>query len=104
MIANSHACQRWLSTEPPNLQRARVTVERIIRDANGAADVVSRIRALFKQTVSTRDAVNLNEVITEVCKLIGDDVAKKNISIEVDLETDLAFDFGRSRANATGSC
>jgi PAS domain S-box-containing protein len=89
VIANSYACQRWLSTEPPNLQRARVTVERIIRDANGAADVVSGIRALFKQTVSARDAVNLNDVITEVCKLIGDDVAKRNISIEVDLERDL---------------
>jgi PAS domain S-box-containing protein len=89
VIANSHACQRWLSTEPPNLQRARVTVERIIRDANGTADVVSRIRALFKQNVSTRDAVNLNEVITEVCKLIGDDVARKNITIEVDLEPNL---------------
>jgi PAS domain S-box-containing protein len=89
VIANSHACQRWLSTEPPNLQRARVTVERIIRDANGAADVVSRIRALFKPTVSTRESVNLNEVITEVRKLIGDDVTKKNISVETDLEANL---------------
>ncbi|MDB5605857.1 MAG: ATPase [Bradyrhizobium sp.] len=89
VIANSHACQRWLSTEPPNLQRARITVERIIRDANGAAEVVSRIRALFKQTVSTRVPVNLNEVITEVCKLISDDVTKNNISIETDLEGSL---------------
>jgi PAS domain S-box-containing protein len=89
VIANSHACQRWLSTEPPNLQRARVTLERIIRDANGAAEVVCGIRALFKQAVSTRDAINLNEVITEVCKLIGDDVAKKNIGIEIDLERNL---------------
>jgi PAS domain S-box-containing protein len=89
VIANSHACQRWLSTEPPNLQRARVTVERIIRDANGAADVVSRIRALFKPAVSTRESVNLNEVITEVRKLIGDDVTKKNISVETDLEGNL---------------
>jgi PAS domain S-box-containing protein len=89
VIANSHACQRWLSTEPPNLQRARITVERITRDANGAADVVSRIRALFKPTVSTRESVNLNEVIAEVRKLIGDDVTKKNISIEIDLEGNL---------------
>jgi PAS domain S-box-containing protein len=91
VIANSYACQRWLSTELPNLQRARVTIERIIRDANGAADVVSRIRALFKQTVSTRDAVNLNDVIIEVCNLIGDDVAKKNIVVEVDLERNLPW-------------
>ncbi len=89
VIANSHACQRWLSSEPPNLQRAQVTVERIIRDANGAAAVVSRIRALFKQTASTRVSINLNDVIAEVCKLISDDVTKKNISIETDLDANL---------------
>lgn len=89
VIANSHACQRWLSTEPPNLQRAQVTVERIIRDANGAAEVVSRVRALFKQTASTRLAVDLNEVISEVCKLITDHVTKKGVSIETDLEENL---------------
>ena len=40
IVANSHACLRWLSAEVPNLERAKVTVERIIRDANSAADVV----------------------------------------------------------------
>ena len=49
IVANSHACHRWLSAEPPNVERAKITAERIIRDANSAADVVSRIRALFRQ-------------------------------------------------------
>ncbi|MFG1463870.1 PAS domain-containing protein [Xanthobacter sp. DSM 24535] len=89
VIANSHACQRWLSTEPPNLHRAQITAERIIRDANGAAAVVCRIRALFKQTISTRVCVDVNEVIAEVCKLIKDDVTRKKIRIETDLEEDL---------------
>src|SRR6185312_15425065 len=47
IVANSHACHRWLSTEPPNIERAKITAERITRDANSAADVVSHIRALF---------------------------------------------------------
>ncbi len=54
IVANSHACQRWLTAEPPNVERAKITAERIIRDANAAADVVSRIRALFKQSAETR--------------------------------------------------
>jgi len=56
IVANSHACQRWLSAEPPNIQRAKITTERITRDANSAADVVSRIRALFRQSVKPRTA------------------------------------------------
>ena len=47
IVANSHACQRWLSAEPANVERAKITVERIIRDANSAANVVGRIRALL---------------------------------------------------------
>src|SRR5690606_1353966 len=54
VVANSHACHRWLIAEPPNLERAKITAERIIRDANSAADVVSRIRALFRDRKSTR--------------------------------------------------
>src|SRR5207247_9214494 len=54
IVANSHACHRWLSAEPPNLDRAKITAERIIRDANSAADVVSRIRALFRPSRELR--------------------------------------------------
>src|SRR6185295_15599 len=39
IVANSHACHRWLSAEPANLERAKITAERITRDANAAANV-----------------------------------------------------------------
>ena len=61
IVANSHACQRWLSAEPPNVERAKITAERIIRDANSAADVVSRIRALFKQSAETKEHCGAHE-------------------------------------------
>src|SRR5262245_7713059 len=53
IVANSHACQRWLAADPPNIERAQKTVERIVRDANAAADVVRRTRALFKQSLDS---------------------------------------------------
>src|SRR5262249_5078901 len=49
IVSNSYACQRWLEGDPPNLERAQIIMNRIIRDANSAAEVVSRIRALFKR-------------------------------------------------------
>src|SRR5207247_2624929 len=63
IVANSHACHRWLSAEPANVARAKITAERIIRDANSAADVVSRIRALFKQSIETRTSATLASAI-----------------------------------------
>ena len=71
IVANSHACQRWLTAEPPNIERAQMTVERIIRDANSAADVVSRIRALFKQSPERRNATTFDGVIAEVLRSHG---------------------------------
>ena len=89
IVANSHACYRWLSAEPPNLERAKVTAERIIRDANAAADVVSRIRALFKQTAGSRSSAALGSVIAEARSLLAEEAARHKVKMEVEVEPDL---------------
>ena len=89
IVANSHACHRWLSAEPPNIERAKITAERIIRDANSAADVVSRIRALFRQTPQARSSDDVNRLISEVCRLMAGEIAAKDIRIKTNLEPDL---------------
>ena len=89
MVANGHACQRWLAADPPNLERAQLAAERIVRDGTSAAQVVSRIRSLFKRTDLTRTLVNLNQVIGEVSRLMTDELAGKNVGIEADLADDL---------------
>ncbi|MBB6412826.1 PAS domain-containing sensor histidine kinase [Mesorhizobium sangaii] len=86
VITDSHACQRWLSADPPNLQRARITAERIVRDSMAAAEVVGRIRALFIQTASSRTSINLNEVIGEVRQLLFDEIISQDIFVGTDLD------------------
>jgi PAS domain S-box-containing protein len=96
IVANSHACQRWLSAEPPNLERAKITVERVIRDANSAADVVGRIRALFKQSSEPSSSkAALSSVITEVRGLMAEEASRRRVRMEIDVDGDLplaAFD------------
>jgi PAS domain S-box-containing protein len=95
VVANSHACYRWLSIEPANLQRAKTTVERIIRDANSAAEVVSRIRALFKQTVEPRMTTTISSVIAEARNLMTDEASRRRMRLEIDVDGELppvAFD------------
>lgn len=89
VVTNSHACQRWLNADPPNLDRAQRTVERIIRDANAAADVVSRVRALFRQTAGTRARASLAEVLAEARRLLGDIARKAHVRVDVALSADL---------------
>jgi len=89
VVANSHACQRWLKAEPPNIERALRTVERILRDANGAADVVSRIRALFRQSLETRGSAVLGSVIAEVRDLMAEEAARRSVRMDVEVENEL---------------
>lgn len=89
IVATSYACRRWLSANPPNLERAAITLERIIRDANSASEVVSRIRALFSQMGKARSPTNLAGVIAEVCRLMADEFALKNIRLTTEIDRNL---------------
>jgi signal transduction histidine kinase len=89
VVANGQACKSWLAAEPPNFDRARLTVDRIIRDGNAAADVVRRIRALFKQAAPAKALLDLNDVIAEGVWLTREAANKKNIRIDTDLEEGL---------------
>ena len=89
VVANSHACQRWLTSDPPNLERAQKTVERIIRDANSASDVVGRVRALFRQTGEARNPCQLGTILEEARGLMTEEAARRRIRIEIDVEAGL---------------
>jgi PAS domain S-box-containing protein len=89
VVANSHACQRWLTADPPNLERAQTTIERIIRDANGAADVVSRIRALFKQDVEVRNGSSLAAIVSEAARSLSDLATRHRAIVETRLDPSL---------------
>ncbi|ORE97523.1 PAS domain-containing protein [Aurantimonas sp. 22II-16-19i] len=86
IVANAHACQRWLGADAPNIERARITTERVIRDAHAAADVVGRVRALFKQSTQTRTTLDINQVLGEACTLMADDARAAGIAIVTDLD------------------
>jgi C4-dicarboxylate-specific signal transduction histidine kinase len=43
VVANSHACQRWLNAEPPNLERAQKTIERTHKARTAARRAPSAI-------------------------------------------------------------
>jgi PAS domain S-box-containing protein len=89
IIANAQTCQTWLSGENPNLARARVAVERIVRDASAAAEVVRRIRALFKQSAPEKSQLQINEVIEEVWRLLQSEMSRRGVLAELDLAQQL---------------
>ena len=60
VVANAGAFQRWLNADPPNFDHASRVAQKIIRNANAAAQVISRIRGLFEQDRANRTPIDLN--------------------------------------------
>ena len=91
VVTHAHACQTWLSHDPPNLERALATLERIIRDGHSAAEVVQRIRALFKEAAPVKALADLNQIVIEVLGLLSDELRDHAIVVEKELEPDLSM-------------
>ncbi len=96
IVANGHASLRWLDATPPNIEKAIRTAKRVVRDGNAAAEVVSRIRALFKHAAPAKVDLDINELILQVRTLMADDLHGNAVS----LETQLGEDLPRIRADA----
>ena len=89
VVANGHACLRWLSASPPNVPKAVEAAERIVKDGKDAGEVVRRVRALFKRTAVEKVQLDLGEVIGEVLRLLDSYPARKHVSLDVVLDPDL---------------
>lgn len=89
IVANSQACQQWLKRDPPDIEGAQEAAESIIRNVNAAAEVTSRIRALFKRSVQPQSCSTLEPVIAEVRGLVADLAAKNRVDIETRIDGNL---------------
>ena len=85
LLTDAHACRRWLHADPPNLERADASAERIERDTAKASEVVKRVRSLFSRADYVREPADLNELIRELARLLRDEAIRRNISIKLQL-------------------
>jgi len=87
-ITNSNTGLRWLARDPPDVNEAREAVSRIVKDATRAADIIKRIRSMFKKGTAQREPVDVNEVIRDVIVLLRSEAYRHSVSIREDLATD----------------
>jgi len=88
-VINADACVRWLAGDTPNLEEARAAATGIVKDARRAAEIISRIRLLFKKGTPQREPVDLNELIREMLVLLRSEATRYSVSVRTELEADL---------------
>jgi PAS domain S-box-containing protein len=89
IVTNASTCLRMLAADPPNVDGARETALRTIRDGNRAADVITRLRGLFAKSDLPADAVNLNEATEEVIALSRSELHRSRVVLRTHLADDL---------------
>jgi signal transduction histidine kinase len=89
IVTSSNACLRWLANDPPNLERARQAVNRIVGDANRANGTVDRVRNLAKRSPPHKQAVHIGDAILEVLALTRSETEKAAITIRTEWPDDL---------------
>jgi PAS domain S-box-containing protein len=82
IITNASTCLRMLSSEPPNVDGARETVQRTIRDGKRATDVITRLRTLLSKKKIRIEQVDLNEAAREVIALLSDELQKNRVTVQ----------------------
>ena len=89
IITNASTCLRMLNGAPPNVDGARETARRTLRDGNRASDVITRLRALFSKKEFTLESLDLNEATREVIALSLSDLQRNRVILRSELAEDL---------------
>jgi len=89
IVTNAGTCLRMLTLDPPNVDGARETARRTIRDGNRASDVITRLRALFSKKDIMAERVDLNDAAREVIALLLGELQRNRVILRCELAHDL---------------
>lgn len=89
IVSNAAASLRWINRDFPDLEEATTALQRIMRDARRAGDVISRMRLLFKKATTATEPVDLNAAIEEVVLFTNGEAQRHRIAVHLELERGL---------------
>jgi C4-dicarboxylate-specific signal transduction histidine kinase len=84
-ITDANTCLRWLMRDPPDLAEAREAASRTIKDVTRAAEIIRRVRQLFKKDTLHHELLDINEIIRETALLLHGGATQHGIIVRTDL-------------------
>src|SRR6266852_4769868 len=88
-VTDANTCLRWLTRDQPDLEEAREAASRMAKDATRAAEIIARVRLIFKKGVAQRELVDVNELIQEMIILLRNEISRHSISVRTVLAATL---------------
>jgi PAS domain S-box-containing protein len=88
-LTDAKTCVRWLRRDTPDVAEGCEAASRMIKDATRAAEVIDRVRSLYKRDTSDRELLDINEIIREMTVLLHDKANRTSVSIRTELDPGL---------------
>ena len=89
ILHNAQAAQRTLEAGTVNLEEIREILADIVEDDRRAGDVIHRLRGLLKKGNLEFAALDVNEMVTEMTRLVSSEAALRNVSVRLELAPQL---------------
>jgi PAS domain S-box-containing protein len=84
-VINAQACLRFLDRDQPDVPEARETALGMVRDARRAADVIDRVRSLYRKGSPRQEMVDVNEVIREMVVMLHNEANRYSVDMRTGL-------------------
>jgi signal transduction histidine kinase len=89
VVNNANAGLRWLDHQPPNVERTRSILMRIVDDGGRASEVIASIRAMLTKGNQARSQLDINDLIRDVMALVRGELQRRGVSLRTELTNDL---------------
>ncbi|MDL2409561.1 ATP-binding protein [Rhizobium calliandrae] len=89
IVANGNAALRWLAAAPPNQEEARRAIDRVVRDADLASEVIARVRRLVARAAPAQDKIDVVETIVEALAFVRDEIHRNEIQLRTEFASNL---------------
>jgi len=84
-VTNAEACARLLDRDPADVPEAREAASEMVKDARRAADIIDRVRSLYQGGSSQPTAIEVNEVISEMVRMLQSEAERHSVNIRTNL-------------------
>jgi two-component system, LuxR family, sensor kinase FixL len=85
ILSNAQAAQAFLAQEATDLDEVRGILKDIVDEDRRAREVIRRLRLLFRKGEIQFEALDLNELVLEVLKLMNSDLVNHGVKVQTDL-------------------
>lgn len=85
ILSNAQAAMRFLAMDPPDLAEVRESLVNIVESDKRGGEVIRRLRAMLRKEASDFRALDVNEVVLDVLRIIRSDLLNRSAEVVLEL-------------------